>query len=82
MYFKIRRRSGGGECEISKVGDNTYMISFTDKEAQERVLEQLDHVFLIEGQEIHISLRRENVAESSKQPKGSPDQEQREKLSA
>ncbi|RXN19008.1 poly [ADP-ribose] polymerase 14-like protein [Labeo rohita] len=68
-YFQIKRKSGGGDCKISKVDDNTYMITFTVKEAQEKVLERKDHVIKIEGQEIHISLRRENVAESSKQPK-------------
>uniref|UniRef100_A0A8C2AS70 Poly [ADP-ribose] polymerase n=1 Tax=Cyprinus carpio TaxID=7962 RepID=A0A8C2AS70_CYPCA len=74
-YFKIRRRSGGGECEINKVGDTTYKISFMEREAQERVLERKDHVIKIEGQEeIHVLLRCENVVESSKQSKESPNQ--------
>lgn len=33
-YFKIRRRSGGGECEINKVGDTTYKISFMEREGK------------------------------------------------
>ncbi|KAL1271944.1 hypothetical protein QQF64_030960 [Cirrhinus molitorella] len=74
LYFNIRRRSGGGDCEIYKVGASTYMISFMNKNAQERVLQQKDHVIQIEGQEIIISLRREKVAESSKQPTGSANQ--------
>ncbi|XP_016119894.1 uncharacterized protein, partial [Sinocyclocheilus grahami] len=74
-YFKIKRRSGGGECKINKVGDTTYMTTFMEKEAQERVLERKDHVIKIEGQEeIHVLLRCENVAESSKQSKESPNQ--------
>ncbi|XP_016415475.1 uncharacterized protein LOC107745958 [Sinocyclocheilus rhinocerous] len=74
-YFKIKRRSGGGECKINKVGDTTCMISFMEKEAQERVLERKDHVIKIEGQEeIHVLLRCENVAESSKRSKESPNQ--------
>ncbi|XP_026101906.1 poly [ADP-ribose] polymerase 14 [Carassius auratus] len=74
-YFKIRRRSGGGECEINKVGDNTYKISFMEQQAQERVLERKDHIIKIEGQEdIHVSLRCESVAESSKQSQESPNQ--------
>ncbi|XP_043099357.1 protein mono-ADP-ribosyltransferase PARP14-like isoform X2 [Puntigrus tetrazona] len=54
-YFQIKRKSGGGECEISK----------------KRVLERKDHVINIEGQEIRVSLRCENFAESGKQPKAS-----------
>ncbi|XP_077083641.1 protein mono-ADP-ribosyltransferase PARP14-like [Siphateles boraxobius] len=74
-YFSIRRRSGGGQCEISKVGENTYMISFMNKEAQERVLGREDHVIKILGrEELRVSLSCDNVAESSKQPKASADQ--------
>lgn len=40
-YFSIKRRSGGEQCEISKVGDNTYKISFMNKEGK--------HVFIIAG---------------------------------
>lgn len=31
IYFKIKRRSGGGDCEIYKVGNSTYKISFRNK---------------------------------------------------
>ncbi|XP_058639229.1 protein mono-ADP-ribosyltransferase PARP14-like isoform X2 [Onychostoma macrolepis] len=75
LYFKIKRKSGGGDCEIYKVGNSTYKISFMDKKAQERVLERKDHVIKAEGQEeIHVSLKRENVADSSKQPTASANQ--------
>lgn len=30
-YFQIKRKSGGGDCEILKVGANTYKINFRDK---------------------------------------------------
>lgn len=36
-YFKIKRRSGGGECgPVEKTTDNTYMISFLEQEGQNR----------------------------------------------
>ncbi|KAK7177062.1 hypothetical protein R3I93_001117 [Phoxinus phoxinus] len=74
-HFSIKRRSGGGQCEISKVGDNTYKISFMNKEAQERVLGREDHVINISGREdLRVSLSCDNVAESSKQPKASANQ--------
>ncbi|ROK32554.1 Poly [ADP-ribose] polymerase 14 [Anabarilius grahami] len=75
-YFSIKRRSGGGQCEINKVGDNTYNINFINKEAQERVLGRKDHVINIsEQEEIRVSLRCDNVPESSKQPEASANQE-------
>ncbi|XP_050970591.1 protein mono-ADP-ribosyltransferase PARP14 [Labeo rohita] len=75
LYFKIKRRSGGGDCEIYKVGNNTYKISFMNKNAQERVLQRRDHVIKTGGQEeIHVSLTHENVVESSKQPTASANQ--------
>lgn len=40
-YFSIRRRSGGEQCEISKVGDNTFKIIFMNKEGK--------RVFIIAG---------------------------------
>ncbi|XP_056090726.1 protein mono-ADP-ribosyltransferase PARP14-like [Rhinichthys klamathensis goyatoka] len=74
-YFRIKRRSGGGQCEISKVGDNTYKISFMNKEAQERVLGRENHVINISGrEELRVSLSCDNVAESSRQPKASANQ--------
>lgn len=30
-HFQIKRRSGGGECKILKVGANTYNICFKEK---------------------------------------------------
>ncbi|XP_052417064.1 protein mono-ADP-ribosyltransferase PARP14-like [Carassius gibelio] len=75
LYFKIRRRSGGGDCEIYKVGNSTYKISFMNKNAQERVLERKDHVIKVEGQEdIYVSLSLENVTESSEKPTASANQ--------
>ncbi|XP_051555002.1 protein mono-ADP-ribosyltransferase PARP14-like isoform X2 [Myxocyprinus asiaticus] len=59
LHFQIRRKSGGGECEVQKVGDSIYKICFRKKEGQE---------------EICVSLSRDNVAESNKQPKASDQQ--------
>ncbi|XP_051991394.1 protein mono-ADP-ribosyltransferase PARP14-like [Xyrauchen texanus] len=75
QHFQIRRKSGGGECEVQKVGDSIYKICFRKKEAQERVLSQKDHFILLPGQEeICVSLSRDHVAESNKQPKASDQQ--------
>lgn len=75
MYFQIKRRSGGGDCEILKVDANNYKICFREKEAQERVLRREDHVINVPGQDsICVSLSCDNVAESNKQPQASAQQ--------
>ncbi|MBN3315729.1 PAR14 polymerase, partial [Atractosteus spatula] len=44
-YFKIRRKSGGGECgKIDHISGNVYKICFQKREDQERVLQKKDHV--------------------------------------
>ncbi|XP_051574952.1 uncharacterized protein LOC127453009 [Myxocyprinus asiaticus] len=74
-YFHIKRKSGGGECEIQKVRDNVYKICFIEKEAQERILSQKDHAIILPGQEeISVSLSRDNVSESNKKPEASDQQ--------
>ncbi len=40
-YFKIRSKSGGGECEIDKVGNNTYKIGFRNEKGKHVLLLQL-----------------------------------------
>lgn len=37
-YFKIRKKSGGGECEIDKVGNNTYKIGFRSEKGKHFLL--------------------------------------------
>ncbi|KAJ8007574.1 hypothetical protein DPEC_G00095450 [Dallia pectoralis] len=45
MYFKVRRKSGGGECSsIDQVCDHIYRIAFKERTAQERVLQKAHHV--------------------------------------
>ncbi|KAJ3585295.1 hypothetical protein NHX12_014016 [Muraenolepis orangiensis] len=44
MYFKVRRKSGGGECgPVEAVEGNVYRIAFKLREDQQRVLERREH---------------------------------------
>ncbi|XP_026150905.1 uncharacterized protein LOC113123263 [Mastacembelus armatus] len=43
-YFRIRRKSGGGECVLRGVKDNVYCILFKDQQDQQRVLQKSKHV--------------------------------------
>ncbi|TRY95737.1 hypothetical protein DNTS_022135 [Danionella cerebrum] len=59
-YFKLKKKSGGGDCEISKVSDDVYKISFVKKKARERVLQQKDHTIALSGEKnIYVSLGSE-----------------------
>ncbi|XP_028822095.1 protein mono-ADP-ribosyltransferase PARP14-like [Denticeps clupeoides] len=66
-YFKIKRKSGGGECsDVEKVAENCYKISFLQKEDQERVLLR-DHEVLLQNQNFHISLSPRATTERGEQ---------------
>ncbi|KAL2079253.1 hypothetical protein ACEWY4_024997 [Coilia grayii] len=57
IYFKIKRRSGGGECgPVEKVSEGTYKISFLEQEAQQRVLDRKEHVIIVASGELHLSV--------------------------
>ncbi|XP_056156061.1 protein mono-ADP-ribosyltransferase PARP14 isoform X2 [Lampris incognitus] len=44
-YFKVRRKSGGGDCGgLVRLTDKVYQISFRDETDQQRVLEKSEHV--------------------------------------
>ncbi|XP_076580590.1 protein mono-ADP-ribosyltransferase PARP14-like [Chaetodon auriga] len=57
-YFHIRRKSGGGECgSVTNVKDNTYRISFKDRDAQQRVLQRSEHVLEFAGGPLVLTVR-------------------------
>ncbi|XP_005166412.1 protein mono-ADP-ribosyltransferase PARP14 [Danio rerio] len=74
-YFKVRRLSGGGDCEICKVEKDIYKISFANKKDQEAVLARGDHVINTpEKEDIRVSVRCDNNAKSRKQSNASANQ--------
>ncbi|XP_037537820.1 E3 ubiquitin-protein ligase DTX3L [Nematolebias whitei] len=49
-YFSVRRRSGGGDCTLTRVDDHSYRISFRHQTDQQQVLKKSEHVVkLAEG---------------------------------
>ncbi|XP_034020308.1 LOW QUALITY PROTEIN: GTPase IMAP family member 6-like [Thalassophryne amazonica] len=45
QYFRVRRRSGGGDCgALREVKPNIYCIAFKDQKDQQRVLQKFEHV--------------------------------------
>ncbi|XP_062372598.1 protein mono-ADP-ribosyltransferase PARP14-like [Sardina pilchardus] len=67
-YFKIRRRSGGGECgPVEDNTDNTYKISFLEQEAQQRILDRKEHVIDLAAGQLCISLFTENDTPKAKE---------------
>ncbi|TRY57758.1 hypothetical protein DNTS_012030 [Danionella cerebrum] len=76
-YFSLQRRSGGGDCEVSKAGKDIYKISFLNVKARDNVLRKKDHnISVPEEGNIYVSVRSENIAERSEQPKDSDAQDQ------
>ncbi|XP_027143801.1 poly [ADP-ribose] polymerase 14 isoform X4 [Larimichthys crocea] len=71
-HFLKKRDSGGGECGmIEKIGDNTYKISFKEKEDQERVLQRKFHNIAFPSGELQLTVSQtsesqgpENVVQS------------------
>ncbi|KAM4565189.1 uncharacterized protein V3H82_014258 [Fundulus diaphanus] len=51
QYFRVRRRSGGGDCgSLTRVADNVYSIAFKNQKDQQEVLKRAQHeVDLIDG---------------------------------
>ncbi|KAM5191355.1 protein mono-ADP-ribosyltransferase PARP14-like [Mantella aurantiaca] len=58
-YFKVRRRSGGEECEIIKLNPTQYRVSYKNKEVMERVLNHVDHKQELCGERIDFTLEAE-----------------------
>ncbi|XP_019898754.3 protein mono-ADP-ribosyltransferase PARP14-like isoform X2 [Esox lucius] len=57
-YFKIRRKSGGGDCgQVETVGDCVYKIAFKDQTDQEEVLQRNCHVLELAGRSLTLNLR-------------------------
>ncbi|XP_071315254.1 protein mono-ADP-ribosyltransferase PARP14-like isoform X2 [Trachinotus anak] len=57
-YFHIRRKSGGGECgSVTKTDDKVYSIAFKEREAQQRVLQNCEHVLEFAGGPLVLTVR-------------------------
>ncbi|XP_047241013.1 protein mono-ADP-ribosyltransferase PARP14-like isoform X1 [Girardinichthys multiradiatus] len=57
-YFKIKRKSGGGECgSVTEVGGTVYSIAFKEQDAQQSVLQRSKHVLEIAGVTIVLNVR-------------------------
>ncbi|XP_030018799.1 protein mono-ADP-ribosyltransferase PARP14-like [Sphaeramia orbicularis] len=57
-YFKIQRRSGGGDCSsVTNISGTVYKIAFRDLQAQQRVLQRSEHVLTIGGCSLTLTVR-------------------------
>ncbi|KAI3375718.1 hypothetical protein L3Q82_004022 [Scortum barcoo] len=68
-HFGKKRDSGGGECGmIEKAGEDTYKISFKDKDDKERVLRRKFHTISLPRGELCLTVSRTNSPQSPDQP--------------
>ncbi|CAN9509736.1 unnamed protein product [Ophioblennius macclurei] len=57
-YFKIRRRSGGGECSsVEKAAENVYRIIFKSQKDQQSVLSRTHHVVQLEEDGLTLTVK-------------------------
>uniref|UniRef100_A0A669BRR2 AIG1-type G domain-containing protein n=1 Tax=Oreochromis niloticus TaxID=8128 RepID=A0A669BRR2_ORENI len=56
-YFRNRRKSGGGDCELTTVDANVYSVVFQNKKDQQRVLQRSKHVLEIEDCSLVFTVR-------------------------
>ncbi|XP_020510188.2 protein mono-ADP-ribosyltransferase PARP14-like isoform X1 [Labrus bergylta] len=62
-YFKIRRRSGGGDCgPVTNVSDKVYSIAFRDRDAQQRVLQRSEHVLESSGGPVKLTVQSSPIS--------------------
>lgn len=63
-YFKIKRKSDGGECKLKRISASVYDIAFKEEEAQKRVLERKEHSIETTSGCIVITVRDSEYAPS------------------
>ncbi|XP_015256750.1 PREDICTED: uncharacterized protein LOC107102092 isoform X1 [Cyprinodon variegatus] len=57
-YFRVRRRSGGGECgRLEKVADHVYRIAFRNQKDQQEVLRRAEHTIELPDGYLVLSVR-------------------------
>ncbi|KAG2462363.1 PAR14 polymerase, partial [Polypterus senegalus] len=61
-YFRIKRKSGGGECsKLKHIDGNLYSISFENEDAQKRVLNTKDHNINVGNETVKITVWRKEA---------------------
>ncbi|XP_008296127.1 uncharacterized protein LOC103369241 [Stegastes partitus] len=66
QYFRVRRKSGGGECgPLSRVAQNVYSIAFRYQKDQQTVLQRSGHVVELPGGRLEFTVRGSLEAHAS-----------------
>ncbi|KAM9718093.1 protein mono-ADP-ribosyltransferase PARP14-like [Menidia menidia] len=82
-YFKVRRKSGGGECSsVTDVGGKVYCVSFQEREAQQRVLQRSEHVLDFAGVPLVLAVRESAEPQSPSRTSRTPGQSARPQVDA
>ncbi|CAI5686219.1 unnamed protein product [Oreochromis niloticus] len=65
-YFRIRRKSGGGECgPLTRVDKNVYSVAYRNKKDQQRVLQRSEHVLDLEDRSLVFTVRESLESDTS-----------------
>ncbi|XP_047449717.1 E3 ubiquitin-protein ligase DTX3L-like [Mugil cephalus] len=72
-YFRVRRKSGGGECgPLTRVNDNVYSIAFKCQEDQQAVLKRSEHDVELEDGPVVLTVRASLEPRTATAPAQSP----------
>ncbi|XP_054457338.1 uncharacterized protein LOC129093362 [Anoplopoma fimbria] len=75
QYFRVRRRSGGGDCgSLKKESDRIYSVAFKNQKDQQAVLQRSEHV--VDGLVFSVRASREPLTSSPSQDLTAPVQSQ------
>ncbi|XP_067870237.1 protein mono-ADP-ribosyltransferase PARP14-like isoform X2 [Heterodontus francisci] len=68
-YFSIRRKSGGGECQVNQLTETTFRVYFQERQAQQGVLQRGDHVVTVKSTDVKLNIQsiEDGVSEDSLQ---------------
>ncbi|XP_047465614.1 uncharacterized protein LOC125022737 isoform X2 [Mugil cephalus] len=72
-YFRVRRKSGGGECgPLTRVNDNVYSVAFRCQEDQQAVLKRSEHDVELEDGPVVLTVRASLEPRTATAPAKSP----------
>ncbi|XP_077332069.1 protein mono-ADP-ribosyltransferase PARP14-like [Lithobates pipiens] len=74
-YFTMKRKSGGGDCNITQLNPTQYRVSYKTREVMERVLNYADHKKDFCGEVIDFTMEADGNQEKTNLPSQSTEEQ-------
>ncbi|XP_067833079.1 protein mono-ADP-ribosyltransferase PARP14-like isoform X2 [Heptranchias perlo] len=69
-YFNVQRKSGGGDCQVSRLTNTTFRVSFDARKAQQKVLERKEHDVIVNSATFTVTVRSIEQTQESRDASG------------